>query len=86
MKKRKLGALEVPAIGFGCMVLPGFELLGQSNRQSGLDVEQRLSRLAGWVLHAEREGYAYGLLLPGRTLKPAHGPPHRDECLKALAL
>jgi len=52
----------------------------------GLDVEQRLSRLAGWVLHAEREGYAYGLLLPGKTVKPAHGPAHRDECLKALAL
>lgn len=52
----------------------------------GLDVEQRLSRLAGWVLHAEREGYAYGLLLPGKTIKPAHGPAHRDECLKALAL
>ena len=52
----------------------------------GLDLEQRLSRLAGWVLRAEREGYAYGLLLPGKALKPAHGPAHRDECLKALAL
>ncbi|MCG6873598.1 MAG: DUF58 domain-containing protein [Betaproteobacteria bacterium] len=52
----------------------------------GLDVEQRLSRLAGWVLLAEREGYAYGMLLPGKTIRPAHGPAHRDECLKALAL
>ena len=52
----------------------------------GLDLEQRLSRLAGWVLRAEREGYAYGLLLPGKTIKPAHGPAHRDECLKLLAL
>lgn len=51
-----------------------------------LDLEQRLSRLAGWVLQAEREGYAYGLLLPGKTIKPSHGPAHRDECLKALAL
>jgi uncharacterized protein (DUF58 family) len=52
----------------------------------GLDLEQRLSRLAGWVLHAEREGYAYGLILPGKKIQPAHGPAHRDECLKALAL
>jgi uncharacterized protein (DUF58 family) len=52
----------------------------------GLDVEQRLSRLAAWVLRAEREGYAYGLLMPGKVIKPAHGPAHRDECLKALAL
>lgn len=51
-----------------------------------LDLEQKLSRLAGWVLHAEREGYAYGLRLPDKTLAPAHGPPHRDDCLKALAL
>jgi uncharacterized protein (DUF58 family) len=52
----------------------------------GLDLEQRLSRLAGWVLRAEREGYAYGLLLPGKAIKPGHGPAHRDECLKSLAL
>jgi uncharacterized protein (DUF58 family) len=52
----------------------------------GLDLEQRLSRLAGWVLRAEREGYAYGLILPGKKILPAHGPAHRDECLKALAL
>lgn len=51
-----------------------------------LDLEQKLSRLAGWVLHAEREGYAYGLRLPDKTLSPAHGPAHRDDCLKALAL
>ena len=28
MDKRKLGPLEVPALGFGCMVLPGFYLPG----------------------------------------------------------
>ena len=32
MKKRKLGALEVPAIGFGCMVLPGFYLPGSEDQ------------------------------------------------------
>jgi aryl-alcohol dehydrogenase-like predicted oxidoreductase len=28
MQQRKLGALEVPALGFGCMVLPGFYFPG----------------------------------------------------------
>jgi aryl-alcohol dehydrogenase-like predicted oxidoreductase len=32
MKKRKLGALEVPAIGFGCMVLPGFYFPGSAEQ------------------------------------------------------
>ena len=32
MKKRKLGALEVPAIGFGCMVLPGFYFPGSDEQ------------------------------------------------------
>ena len=32
MQKRKLGALEVPAIGFGCMVLPGFYLPGSEEQ------------------------------------------------------
>ncbi|MCC6609434.1 MAG: DUF58 domain-containing protein [Burkholderiales bacterium] len=53
---------------------------------AALDLEQKLSCLAGWVLHAEREGYAYGLRLPGTARAPGHGPAHRDECLKALAL
>ncbi|MDR2787686.1 MAG: DUF58 domain-containing protein [Candidatus Accumulibacter sp.] len=50
------------------------------------DVETRLSLLAGWVLAAEREGFRYGLRLPGRTIAPDCGPPHRDACLEALAL
>ncbi len=32
MDKRKLGSLEVPAIGFGCMVLPGFYLPGSEEQ------------------------------------------------------
>jgi len=32
MKKRKLGPLEVPAIGFGCMVLPGFYFAGSEEQ------------------------------------------------------
>ncbi|HEV8690488.1 MAG TPA: DUF58 domain-containing protein [Ideonella sp.] len=49
------------------------------------DTESRLSRLAAWVLLAERQGLAYGLRLPGRELAPADGAAHRHAVLSALA-
>jgi uncharacterized protein (DUF58 family) len=52
----------------------------------GLSQEQRLSRLAGWVLAAERSGVHYGLRLPGVEIAPARGDLHRAACLQALAL
>ena len=51
-----------------------------------LPVEQRLSRLAGWVLAAERQGTAYGLRIPGAEIAPGRGDAHRGACLQALAL
>lgn len=51
-----------------------------------LPVEQRLSRLAGWVLAAERQGTAYGLRIPGAEISPGRGDAHRAACLQALAL
>jgi uncharacterized protein (DUF58 family) len=53
---------------------------------AGLGVEQRLSRLAGWVLAAERSGTHYGLRLPGEEIAPGRGDAHRGACLQALAL
>jgi uncharacterized protein (DUF58 family) len=53
---------------------------------AGLDVEARLSRLAAWVLDAERAGANYGLRLPDSEIAPAHGEEHRAQCLAALAL
>jgi uncharacterized protein (DUF58 family) len=52
----------------------------------GLNLEQRLSRLAGWVLAAERSGAHYGLRLAGVELVPARGDAHCAACLQALAL
>jgi uncharacterized protein (DUF58 family) len=51
-----------------------------------LGIEQRLSRLAGWVLHAESAGLHYGLRLPGVEIAPGRGDAHRADCLQALAL
>ncbi|MCC7698782.1 DUF58 domain-containing protein [Janthinobacterium sp. EB271-G4-7A] len=48
--------------------------------------EARLSRLAAWVLQAERTGLPYGLRLGTLTLAPALGASQRDACLRALAL
>ncbi|HEY0180120.1 MAG TPA: DUF58 domain-containing protein [Dokdonella sp.] len=53
---------------------------------SGLDHEARIRRLAAWVVLAEAERRAYALGLPGATLGPDLGAPHRHACLRALAL
>ena len=50
-----------------------------------LGTEQRLSRLAGWVLAARRDGAHYGLRIPGTEIAPAHGDSHAAACLQALA-
>jgi len=52
----------------------------------GLTLEQTLSRLAGWVLAAERSGAHYGLRLPGVEIAPGRGDAHRAACLQVLAL
>lgn len=52
----------------------------------GLSMEERLGRLAWWVIEAERTQLPYGLKLSGRSIRPLLGSVHRDECLRALAL
>jgi uncharacterized protein (DUF58 family) len=54
---------------------------------SSSDTEARLSRLATWVLRAEREGLAYGLSLPGQDHLQAigQGEAHQRRALHALA-
>jgi uncharacterized protein (DUF58 family) len=53
---------------------------------ASLGLEARLSRLAGWVLAAERGGTHYGLRLAGSELAPGRGDAQRTACLEALAL
>jgi len=53
---------------------------------AALGLERRLSRLAGWVLAAERGGARYGLRIPGMELAPGRGHAHRAASLEALAL
>jgi uncharacterized protein (DUF58 family) len=52
----------------------------------GMDMEQRLSQLARWVLDADAMKLSYALVLSGTTLGPAQGDPQRLACLRALAL
>jgi uncharacterized protein (DUF58 family) len=53
---------------------------------SGLGTEARLSRLAAWILAAEREARSFGLTLPGVDLPAGSGAGHRRAALCALAL
>jgi uncharacterized protein (DUF58 family) len=70
------------------------ETTGNAQRELWLDwaetqasgTEQRLSRLAAWVLAAEHEGLDFGLRLPGRELPPGQGDAHRRAALDLLAL
>lgn len=48
--------------------------------------EARISRLAAWVLQADKLGSDYGLRLPGLQVPPAAGEAHKRRCLEALAL
>ncbi|MEW6690559.1 MAG: DUF58 domain-containing protein, partial [Pseudomonadota bacterium] len=50
---------------------------------ASLGLERRLSRLAGWVLAAERAGARYGMRLGPRELAPERGQAHRAACLEA---
>ncbi|WP_088278687.1 DUF58 domain-containing protein [Ideonella sp. A 288] len=49
------------------------------------DTEAQLSRLAAWVLAADRLGVNYGLRLPGHELPCASGDGQRRTALQALA-
>ena len=57
----------------------------QSSRRCACWVS-RLSRLAAWVLQADKLGVDYGLRLPGQQIAPDSGEAHRRRCLEALAL
>ncbi len=50
------------------------------------DVEARLAQLCQWIVESEREGFAYGLRLPGFEAEPARGHTHYHRCLRALAV
>jgi uncharacterized protein (DUF58 family) len=53
---------------------------------ANLDVEQKLSRLARWVLAAHVANVAYALKLPGSITPASLGEGHREQCLTQLAL
>jgi len=48
--------------------------------------EEKLARMARWVLDAEASGLRYGLRLPDGELPPNSGSAQREECLRRIAL
>jgi uncharacterized protein (DUF58 family) len=63
-----------------------YELWLDFSHAGSAGAEHKLSRLAAWVLQAERLGLDYGLRLPGQQIAPATGEVHKRRCLEALAL
>ena len=53
---------------------------------TGMDTEQRLSRMTWQVCECEAAGKVYGLRLPGTELLPGQGLAHRQSVLRRLAL
>jgi uncharacterized protein (DUF58 family) len=51
-----------------------------------MDLEQKLSRMARWVLEAERRALPYSFRLAQHDYGPALGDAHQAACLRALAL
>ncbi len=62
------------------------QLLLDFGAAGAVDTEQRLSRLAAWVLAAEHSGQGFGLRLPGQDLPLASGEAQRRQALEALAM
>jgi uncharacterized protein (DUF58 family) len=50
------------------------------------DLEQKLARMASWVLQAEQRALPYRFRLAQHDYGPAFGDAHRAACLRALAL
>lgn len=48
--------------------------------------ERRLSVLCAQVMKFSANQVTFGLKIPGKTIEPATGDQHREQCLKALAL
>jgi uncharacterized protein (DUF58 family) len=64
----------------------GEELLLDYSETPDRNVEEKLARMARWVLDAEAQGLRYGLRLPDGELPASNGLAHRDECLRMIAL
>lgn len=50
------------------------------------DTEKRISQLTQWVMLAASSGIPYGFRIPDVEYPLSTGLPHRNNCLKALAL
>lgn len=53
---------------------------------AGQAYESRISRMAQWVVEAERSGSRYSMSLPNQLIAAMRGAEHRHHCLRALAL
>jgi len=64
----------------------GEELWLDYSAATGGSEEEKLARMARWVLDAEARELRYGLRLPDGDMPANLGAAHRDECLRRIAL
>ena len=57
----------------------------QWDKTPDLATEQRLRVLTRQVLDADKQGKAYGMLLPNKKINPARGEAHKHQGLRLLA-
>lgn len=62
------------------------ERLFEFEALAGLDTEQRLAQLSGWIVKSAAAGERYGLSLPRQYIGLDQGQVHRQRCLRALAV
>lgn len=67
----------------GTSQAPAILTLQQTGRTQ---LEEQLSRLCAWILHAERSQTDYALQLPGAQLEKGHGRDQLTRALRVLAL
>ncbi len=91
MAWRQIARLD-PALG-GQLVTKHFEggaqeelVLDFHALPASMDLEQRLSRMARWVLDAEQRALPYAFRIGSHHYPPANGDAHQAACLRALAL
>ena len=64
---------------------PGGTVLVEWSATEGMEFENRIRRLARWINEAEGSGQMSTMVLPGKTLGPAHGIQHHAACMTALS-
>lgn len=90
---RHMAWRQIARSATGALVTKQFEggtssqlVLDYAQMMTGLNTEQKISRMTRWVLMAEAQGLTYSFAIGQTQFSAASGPAHLAACLQALAL